>query len=454
VSVPVLDRISGRRFFVGQRFFGGGNVVTTAGERRQIIVSTDGHCGADLRDYKPYLEQRYQEQFDAWAAGFHDAWADELDQERDVDNRAGVASAASELNWDSALRSRYLDGQGIAAEVLFPNTPPPFYPSGVLTSPGPRSREEYELRFAGLRAHNRWIADFCAQDPDRRAGFCQIFLEDIPESIAEVTRAKAAGLRGVLLPGDHVLKMANLYYPELDPLWEVCADLDMPVHRHAAAPTESVYEGGKASQLVHFVEVQFYSGRAISHVIFSGAFERYPNLTFVTTEIAGAAEIKENLARMDTMVRMRDMGTGTPFYAHVKDALEELRRMPTEYFASNCYVGGPHDLRHAYDVGVANLMWGADIPHSEGTGPFTIESLRVTLADLPADERSLLLADRAIEVYGFDRDRLQAIADRVGPTVDELATPLPRADWPRYPDETCCSVFRGGHAPEPAGATA
>ncbi len=313
--------------------------------QHQIVISTDGHCGADLLEYKPYLEQRYHEAFDEWASGFHDAWADELDQDRPVDNRSGVASAASSLNWDSQLRLDYIDGQGIAAEVLFPNTAPPFYPSGVFTSPAPRSREEYEARFAGLRAHNRWLADFCSEAPERRAGFAQVFLDDIDDAVAEVYWAKANGLRGVLLPGDHVLKMVNLYYPQYDPLWAACAELELPVHRHAAAPTESVYEGGEASQLVHFVEIQFYTSRALSHLIFSGVFERHPDLLFVTTEIASATELARDLIKMDMMYKLRDMGAGTPFYPHVKDALEKLRRTPSEYFATNCYVGGPHDLR-------------------------------------------------------------------------------------------------------------
>jgi predicted TIM-barrel fold metal-dependent hydrolase len=408
----------------------------------QIVISTDGHCGADLWDYKPYLEQRYQEAFDPWANSFHDAWAEELDQDRPVNNRSGVASAAAPLNWDSKLRLDYLDTQGIAAEVLFPNTPPPFYPSGVLTSPGPRSREEYELRSAGLRAHNRWLADFCSEAPERRAGFAQVFLDDIGEAVAEVRWAKEAGLRGVLLPGDHVLKMVNLYYPQYDPLWAACAELELPIHRHAAAPTEDVYEGGEASQLVHFVEIQFYTARAISHLIFAGVFERHPNLIFVTTEIASASEIARELVKLDMMYRLRDMGTGTPFYAHVKDALGNLSRLPSEYFASNCFVGGPHDLRSALDTGVPNLMWGADIPHAEGTGPFTLEALRATLWDLPESTRNELLVDRAAMVYQFDLDRLQPIADRIGPTVEQLETPLPAESRPKYPEETCCSVFR------------
>jgi predicted TIM-barrel fold metal-dependent hydrolase len=412
------------------------------GEHHQIVISADGHCGAGLRDYKPYLERRYHEDFEPWARGFKDAWAEDLNQERDVNNRLGVASMAAPLNWDSRLRLEYLDSQGIAAEVLFPNTAPPFYPSGVLTAPGPRSREEYELRFAGLRAHNRWLADFCAEAPDRRAGFAQVFLDDIEEAVAEVRWAKEAGLRGILVPGDHVLKMASLYYPQYDPLWAECAELELPVHKHAAAPTESVYEGGKASQLVAFVEIQFYTERAIGHMLLAGVFERFPKLRFVTTEIASAADIAPTLAKINMMARLGDMGTGTPFYEHVKDALADLRKSPSEYFATNCYVGGPHDLRKAFDAGIPNLMWGADIPHAEGTAPFTVEALRATLWDLPDSDIATLLATRAAEVYNFDLARLQPIADRIGPTVGQLKTRLSPEEYPKYPGETCCSVFR------------
>ena len=63
--------------------------------------------------------------------------------------------------------------------------------------------EEYELRWAGLRAHNRWLADFCAEAPGRRAGVCQILLgNEWTTRSREVRWAREAGLfGGVLLPG-------------------------------------------------------------------------------------------------------------------------------------------------------------------------------------------------------------------------------------------------------------
>jgi predicted TIM-barrel fold metal-dependent hydrolase len=409
--------------------------------KHQVLISTDGHCGADLLDYKPYLEAQYHEDFDAWAGSFRDAWAEETDQDRPANHRVGVASMHAPLNWDVPLRLDYLDSQGIAAEVLFPNTAPPFYPSNAITAPGPRTQREYEQRSAGVRAHNRWLADFCAEAPERWAGFAQVFLDDIEDAVAEVRWAKDAGLRGVLLPNDHVLKMANLYYPHYDPLWSVCAELGLPVHRHTNFPTESVEEGGNASALVGMVEMQFYAVRALGHLILSGVFERHPTLKFVLTEITSASEVPAYVGRLDILMKMA-LGEGTPLKEHIGEAVAALKKLPSEYLARNCYIAGPtHDLRPAHDMGMPNLMWGADVPHSEGTSPYTLEALRIMLSDLPESDLDALLATRAAEVYGFDLEHLQTLADRIGPTLEEIKTPLPPDQRPKYPDDTRCTAF-------------
>ena len=47
------------------------------------------------------------------------------------------------------------------------------------------------------------------------------------------------------------------------------------------------------------------------------------------------------------------------------------------------------------------------------------------------------LGSRSLERsdHGFDLTRLQAIGDRIGPRVADVAVPLPEADYPR--DSTC-----------------
>ena len=98
---------------------------------------------------------------------------------------------------------RDLEADGIAAEVIFPNTVPPFFPGGALvTQAPPADAHDLELRWAGLQAHNRWLADFCARTPGRRAGIAQILLHDVDASVEEIRWAHDHGLTGgILLPG-------------------------------------------------------------------------------------------------------------------------------------------------------------------------------------------------------------------------------------------------------------
>ena len=104
-------------------------------------------------------------------------------------------------NWDSARRLAETESDGIAAEVLFPNTVPPFFTEGNLVALPPTA-EDYERRWAGVQAHNRWLADFCATTPGRRAGIVQVFANDMADAVAEVRWAAETfdPFGGILLP--------------------------------------------------------------------------------------------------------------------------------------------------------------------------------------------------------------------------------------------------------------
>jgi predicted TIM-barrel fold metal-dependent hydrolase len=407
------------------------------GSERYTLISTDGHCGAALLDYKPYLEKRFHEEFDAWAATYHDAWGD-VDDAYPIESKLGYASFGAPLNWESQARLAYTENQGIVAEVLFPNTSPPFFPSGAITAPGPRTEAEYDYRWAGLKAHNRWLADFCNDAPGRRAGMAQVFLDNLDDAIAEVRWAKGAGLMGVLLPADHVQKLVGLYYPNLEPLWAACEELQLPVHRHAIKGCESPEEGGLTAAVVYSFENEFYMTRPISHLILAGVFDRHPDLKFVITEIR-AGHIDDYLDRLDKV------GLDAHRQATSGPVLGALKMKPSEYFATNCYVGGPFDIRASYDAGVPNLMWGADVPHAEGTSPHTTAAIRHELPGIPEPEIRQMLQDRAVSVYGFDMTILKPLGDRVGPFIDDISRPLTPDETPEFQIETRCPVFN--HAP-------
>src|SRR5262249_38216814 len=87
---------------------------------------------------------------------------------------------------------------------------------------------------------------------------------------------------------------------------------------------------------------------------------------------------------------------------------------------------GIEEIKTRDVVGVDHIMWGADYPHVEGTTPYSREALRATFADVPVDECRRIFAGNAAAVYGFDLELLAGVAGRVGPTVEEIHTPLDR----------------------------
>ncbi len=383
------------------------------GSDRYVLISADTHGGGNMEAYRDYLEARYLEEFDAWRGAYTNPFRD-------------LQGGGRSRNWDSERRIAEEESDGVVAEVVFPNTVPPFFPTGALVARPPRP-EELELRLAGIRAHNRWLADWCAEQPARRAGIAQIFLNDVDEALSDVRWAKENGLTGgILLPAvpDDAPHLEPLYSPAYDPLWEACEDLEVVVNHHSGGGTPD-YGDYPAAGPVWIAEASFYSRRALTHLLLGGVFERFPRLRFVLTE-QGAAWIPPLLAQLDAnhseMARTGRIGE----LKYTPDQL--LPWAPSEYFARNCWVTAsfpsPQEAASRKKIGEGHFMWGSDYPHYEGTYPYTRESLRRAFAGAGRDELQRVLAGNAAAVYGFDLERLVPLAHRFGPLVDELAQPL------------------------------
>jgi hypothetical protein len=86
------------------------------------------------------------------------------------------------------------------------------------------------------------------------------------------------------------------------------------------------------------------------------------------------------------------------------------------------------------EIGVGQLLWGSDFPHHEGTVPYVREVLRATLHDVAEAEVRVLTSGNAARVYDVDLDLLQGLADEIGPSVAEVATPLGPGEVPDDPN--------------------
>jgi predicted TIM-barrel fold metal-dependent hydrolase len=391
-----------------------------------LIISADTHAGGSHASYREYLEPELREDFDAWRSKYKNPYKDLGDQRR-------------YRNWDNDMRNSQELADGVVGEVVFPNTVPPFFPSFVLFA-GPPRPEEYRHRLAGIRAHNRWLVDWCAEFPARRAGIGQVFFNDINDAIADLTFIKEHGLRGgALIPNipPDATWMKPLYDPAYEPIWSACEDLDIPVQCHGGT---GVPDYGKlpVAQLLYIAEGSFYSQRPLVQLILGGVFQRHPRLKFVMTE-TGCAWLPPLLRQLDsTLKRIRDTGqTGEIRYGRE----HTLPRSATEYFHQNCWMGvsqpRPADAAARYEVGIERFMWGSDYPHDEGTYPFTREHLRQHFHDTDPDELQRILALNAADLYQFDLEALRPLAEQYGPTVEEIGRPL--AELPDNPNEALLS---------------
>ena len=403
-----------------------GDVIEHAGGRIPVI-SADCHAGGSHAQYREYLDPQYREAFDAWRGEYRNPFNDLGDQRRF-------------RNWDDEMRNSQQEADGVVAEVVYPNTVPPFFPNFVLFA-GPPKPEEYELRRAGVHAHNRWLVDFCERFPDRRAGVGQIFLNDVDDAIEDVKWIKEHGLRGgILLPNvaPDVKWVAPPHDPRYDPLWEIIQDLDVVVNVHGGTGLPDY--GGYATDMLFYInEVFFYSQRPLVQMILGGVFERFPRLRFVLAEI-GCHWVPGVLDQMDRIIdQIRTHGASGEM--RYPDACK-LPHLASEYFARNCSmaVSMPvhSDVAAIEKIGIDKFMWGSDYPHDEGTHPFTREHLRQIFPSFTPADLARVLAENAAKTYDFDLDALDSLAAQYGPTVDELAVPLDV-----LPDEPNEALLRG-----------
>jgi len=404
---------------------------------RYLLISADTHAGPSPKGYGPYLEQKYQTDYQEWlvqseqlAKAMRSVMGDRsigVDGDPDLDGNR---------NWDTARRLEETESDGIVGEVIFSNTSPPFSPVMLSEFGEAEVGKDPEKRWAGIRAHNHWLADFCKEAPGRRAGIVQIFLPEIEQSVEEIRWARENGLfGGVLLPGAPPgSQLPPLYAPEYEPIFAVCEELGMPINHHSGGATPDFGAYLPHSLAMYMLEVAWWAHRALWHLMFSGVFERHPDLQFVLTEtgVGWAPEVLKRLDHFYDRMKSNDQCSESIFGG---PTVAKMSLRPSEYFARQCHLGAsflpPDECAMRHEIGVDRIMWGSDYPHVEGTYPYTREHMRLSFAGVPETEIQALVGANAARLYGFDIEALAPIAARVGPSKAEIANPLDYTTIPR-----------------------
>ena len=175
----------------------------------------------------------------------------------------------------------------------------------------------------------------------------------------------------------------------------------MPRSLHGATRRQGKIRGGGPGMLrdaSRRATKAFYPALSMCEMIFSSVFERHPGLTLaiVEFELAWAPNV---LTSMDYTYCERH---GEALY-RFRDGMR-----PSDFFRRNVVVRFQEDaigIRLRDVIGVDNMMWGSDYPHSESTFPRSRKILAEILEGVP-DEQAKIAGGNTGRVYKFDVARL------------------------------------------------
>ncbi|HEX8804986.1 MAG TPA: amidohydrolase family protein [Acidimicrobiales bacterium] len=384
-----------------------------------LVISADGHAGPPPEVYREHLDPGFREAFDRHQeelqagrmvnAEFVAEWDEETG---DHEMRAG---------YDPAVRDAILDQEGVAAEVLFPDAD--VLGTGRLASSpfgsglGSGAGVDPAAVKAGARAHNRWLADFCATNPHRRIGVAVVpITAGVDDAVTEIHAAAERGLRGVMIPTRWFDAPAYID-PCYEPVWAACAETGLVLHTHSGAGPAD-YALGPGFLSIYAAEAWWWAARPFWVLVLSGVFARHPGLRYSIAE-NGAWWVPDIVARMD------EKWEGAHNTRKFGDAFRvDLPRKPSEYVDGNCFFAastpGADEITRRHAIGVGNLLWGNDLPHPEGTYPHTRKWIAERFRGVPEDETARILGTNAAELYRVDVGALADVVARICPTTADV----------------------------------
>lgn len=301
-----------------------------------------------------------------------------------------------ESSYDMAARLAVMDAQGIYAQILYPNT-------AGFGAQKFGEIEDLELRRLCATLYNDAMVEIQEESGGRLLPMALMPWWDLDASVAEVGRAAANGLRGVNMCSDpHLRGMPDLGEPAWDPFWAACAEHDMPVNFHIGASDTSLTWFGTSPWPSHDDERKLAIGsammylsnaRILANLVFSGVFERFPSVRFVSVE-SGVGWIPFFLESLDYQL-----------YESAPQAVDELSMLPSEYFRRQVY--GCFWFEHrglgavVEALGADRLLFETDYPHPTCLYPDPLERAGEAVAGLDDDTVRKMFQDNAAELYGI-----------------------------------------------------
>jgi uncharacterized protein len=295
------------------------------------------------------------------------------------------ADLAGDPVCDPAARLAVCDAEGIDVQFLNPSfLVNPLVQAGRARRPDliPRIRQSW----------NRWAMDMVHGHTDRLMPVTQIDLNDVPGSIAEMTRMRALGSRGFAIgeapvgigrpgPDGRDALGRSITHPDFEPLWSAAEDLGMAAIAHVGFSRERIQFGWANngardlttySLLSMVIAPQLGPQLLLGALVFDGVLERHPKLTVVVEEV-GISWLPHLLGVLDHAVGrgVREELVDGEFRPDFAGPAYKLPLAPSEYLRRQVTVTPlvvNEPLGPVLDrVPAEMLCFSSDYPHVEGT---------------------------------------------------------------------------------------
>ncbi|HVN50666.1 MAG TPA: amidohydrolase family protein, partial [Acidimicrobiales bacterium] len=256
--------------------------------------------------------------------------------------------------------------------------------------------EDKDLALAVLQAYNDWHVDeWCGSHPGRFIPMGLPVLWDPELAADEVRRLAAKGVHSVTFTENpKALGYPSFHDPSWDPLWRALCDEGVVLSIHLGSSGQLAVTAPDAPIDVMITLQPMNICAAAADLLWSRVIKEFPDIRIALSE-GGTGWIPYFLDRLDRTYDMHHLWTGQDFGG----------RMPSEVFREHfltCFIADPVGIQLRQQIGLDNIAWECDYPHSDSSWPEAPEELARVAAGVPDAELNKITHENAMRWYSYD----------------------------------------------------
>jgi predicted TIM-barrel fold metal-dependent hydrolase len=291
--------------------------------------------------------------------------------------------------YDIHERVRDMNVNGILGSMCFPSFP---QFTGQLFS---RANDK-EMALVMLQAYNDWhIDEWCGSYPGR---FIPLALPPIwsPEAMAaEVRRVAAKGVHAITFSEDpSKLGHPSLHSEYWDPFYAACVENDMIICLHIGSSSHiPSFDDAPVDVMITVTPLNLFN--TASNLIWSPVLRRFPTIQFAMSE-GGIGWLPYWMERIDYVYGKHHFWTKQDFGS----------QLPSQRARENftfCFIDDKAGVDARDKIGIDNITWECDYPHSDSAWPTAPESVMKHFDDTVSDEDINKMTHlNAMRIFQFD----------------------------------------------------